>query len=94
MGLSDIFSLSKILAKTRDWLNGRKFLISSLLGLIAGLRVFGKNHPEYPWFEALADTLDYALNAIHVGADINLSAAAGFGIWGLIDRIRKVGTKV
>lgn len=91
MALSDFLSLSKILARIRDTLNGRKTLIGVLLGVVAALRAFGKASPEYPWVESIADTLDYALNAIGVGVDGNIATAAGFSLWGLIDKVRKVG---
>ena len=91
MGISDLLSLSKILAKIRDTLNGRKTLIGVLLAVVAGLRAFAAANPQYPWAATLGDALDYILNTVGVSQDGTIAAAGAFSLWGLIDKIRKAG---
>lgn len=91
MGISDLFSLSGILAKIRDALSGRKTLIGILLSAVAALRAFAPTRPDLVWVNSVADTLDYVLSGIGVGVDGNLATGAGLTIWGLVDKIRKAG---
>lgn len=94
MGLGDLFSLSSILAKIRDFLNERKTLIGILLSTVAALRAFAPTRPDLVWVNSIADTLDYVLTGVGVGLDGNLATGAGLTLWGLIDKIRKAGKQI